>query len=336
MLIASGWTTYSNSKISHFVKCLNVLNILKKLVSWKIFCLEYALVILWNALFHNCTVIYTAWACGTLRAAVLLSASSCGSLSPVVLPTFLCPTERALNCTHPLVRCLYSESRFVVFLAWSNQRMLKTKPKPNTHPHSLWSSPLFLWDLGSGCYDCLHFFLCLPGCLHLFPVSTYLSSMYTINVTHCCTEDKNSPGMSTCRADELFPAPIYSSGCMATSWFNPRHSVPVLSFSQEVIITFAPHFTLFTKLLNDTSPQNHRKPLALDGVHLYLLSPFVYGIAVSFQSAWQVSLSNSIWINFEITILCDTVIKGRSAIQTQSIYSFSFTRECCDSIFKSS
>lgn len=179
----------------------------------------------------------------------------------------------------------YSESRFVVFLAWSSQRMLKAKTKTNTHPHSLWSSPLFLWDLGSGCYDCLHFFLCLPGCLHLFPVSTYLSSMYTINVTHCCMEDKNSPGMSTCRADELFPAPIYSSGCMATSWFNPRHSVPVLSFSQEMIITFAPHFTLFTKLLNDISPQNHCKPLALDGVHLYLLSPVVYGIAVSFQSA---------------------------------------------------
>lgn len=66
-----------------------------------------------------------------------------------------------------------------------------------------------------------------------------------------------------------------------------------------------------------------------------LLSSFVYGITVSFQSAWQFSLSKSIWINFEITILWDSIIKGERAIQTQSIYRFSFTFDCCKPIFKS-
>lgn len=121
----------------------------------------------------------------------------------------------------------------------------------------------------------LHFFLCLPACLHLLPVYTYFSSMYTINATHCCTADKTSPDITTCRTDELLPAPICRSGSVATSCFNPRDSL-FQSFSQEMIITFGPHFRLFTKLLNYISPQNRHEPLALDGLDLCSSSPFVY------------------------------------------------------------
>lgn len=120
------------------------------------------------------------------------------------------------------------------------------------------------------------FFLCLPGCLHLLPVYTYFSSMYAINATYCCMEDKTSSGTTTCRTDELLPAPISRPGCVTTSCFNPRDSL-FQSFSQEMIITFAPHFRLVTKLLNYISPQNHHEPLALVGLDLYLPSPFVYG-----------------------------------------------------------
>lgn len=36
-------------------------------------------------------------------------------------------------------------------------------------------------------------YLCLPGYFHLFPAPTYLNSIYTISVTHCCMEDKKLP-----------------------------------------------------------------------------------------------------------------------------------------------
>lgn len=87
--------------------------------------------------------------------------------------------------------------------------------------------------------------------------------LYTINLPIAPWKIKISPGASICRAYKgFFPAQINSSGCVSTLCF--RNCVPVLSFSQETIMTFASHFRLFTKLLNYISLQNHHEPLGLN------------------------------------------------------------------------
>lgn len=113
----------------------------------------------WFVLQPNCHICsLNSW--DTESSTVLLPAITPGCLSAVVLPTFLCPAEFVLNCT-PAFPVSYSELHFVLFLAWSNQMMLKNTKLTHTLP--LWSSPLFLWDLRSSCYYCLHFFFVFLG-----------------------------------------------------------------------------------------------------------------------------------------------------------------------------
>lgn len=94
----------------------------------------------------------------------------------------------------------------IVHLTWSNQRILQKGKRKNLnkHTHSLWVSPLFFWDLTSGCYYCLLFSSVFLS-ISIYSQYLHISAVFILSMLPIAPwKTKISPGASICRAHKFF------------------------------------------------------------------------------------------------------------------------------------